>query len=179
MKKHFIAAGTFIALLALDIYTKFLVELNIAEHDRIDVLGKFVQLTKIYNTGGVFGILPGKKTIFLIISIVVLLVLIGFYIYEKQKSVFFCLVMGMVFSGAVGNILDRLMNRPGVVDFIYVGIEGKFKWPAFNVADSAIVVGAISLGIIFWLQEREQNRIERKAKEEDSKSDSTPPDSDK
>lgn len=174
MKKHLIAAGTFVVLLALDIYTKFLVELNIAEHDRVDVIGTFVQLTKIYNTGGVFGILPGKKTLFLIISIIVLLVLIGFYLYEKQKTDFFCLAMGLVFSGAVGNILDRLMNRPGVVDFIYIGIEGKFKWPAFNIADSAIVVGAIALAVIFWLQERELTRAEKAAKA-GKDSDSTPP----
>ena len=164
MKKHIIAAVTFLVLLALDIVTKFLVEIHVFE--KINVIGSFVQLTKIYNTGGVFGILPGKKTLFLIISIVVLLILVGFYIYEKQKSSFFCFSMGLVFAGAVGNILDRLMNRPGVVDFIWIGIEGKFKWPAFNVADSAIVVGAISLMLVFWMQEKEQSRIAQKQKKD-------------
>ena len=55
--------------------------------------------------------------------------------------------MSLVFGGALGNLVDRL--RFGyVTDFIYLRLWGNVFWPAFNVADSAITVGAITLGII-------------------------------
>ncbi|MFW5807506.1 MAG: signal peptidase II [Spirochaetota bacterium] len=154
MKKHLLAAVTFVLMLTADIITKSIVDASISEGQRIYVLGTFVQLTKIYNQGGVFGIMQGHKTFFLIMSIIVFILLLAFYFYEKQKTFIFSLAMGLIFSGAIGNILDRLMDKPGVVDFIYIGVEKVFMWPAFNVADMCIVTGAFLLGYVFWKQEK-------------------------
>lgn len=153
-KNHFVTAGVFIICLLLDIVSKHIVEAKIGLYDKINVIGSFVQLTKIYNRGGVFGIMQGHQNFFLIVSVVVLVLLFLFYFFEKKKSYPFTCAMGLIFSGAVGNILDRLMGKPGVVDFIYIGIDKIYKWPAFNVADSAIVIGAILLIIVFYKQER-------------------------
>jgi signal peptidase II len=154
-KKHITAIIAFIALLITDIITKYIVDTNIEEGERIPLLGQHFQLVKFYNEGGVFGIMQGHKTFFLIISIIVFMLLLLFYIHEKHKSHLFSLSMGMIFSGAIGNILDRLMDKPGVVDFIYIGIRDGLMWPAFNVADMAIVTGAFLLGYVFYMQERE------------------------
>ena len=56
-------------------------------------------------------------------------------------------------AGAIGNVLDRLRYSAGVVDFLDVGI-GDARWPTFNVADSAVSIGAVLLLVSFWLEER-------------------------
>ena len=154
-KYYITTAAIAVACFVTDIFTKLSVEKNIAEGQIIDILGsKFFQLTKLYNTGGVFGILRGQKTFFLIVSIIVLIVLVTYYIREKHKSDLFAISMGLVFSGALGNIHDRVIGRPGVVDFLYIGFNGGPKWPAFNIADSCIVIGAGLLIIVFYKQEK-------------------------
>ena len=116
----------------------------------------------IYNRGGLFGILQGYQNLFLIVSIIVLIFITAFFIYEKNKTLPFCTAIALITSGAVGNILDRLTGRKGVVDFIFIGNDDFFRYPAFNVADAVIVVGAFLLFIVFFKEEKERKR---KAKE--------------
>lgn len=158
LKKYFTTSGIFALFLLLDIVTKRLVEMNIGLYERINVIGSFVQLTRLYNRGGVFGIMQGHQMFFLIVSLVVFILLILFYAFEKNKSYPFAVAMGLIFSGAIGNILDRLLGKPGVVDFIYIGDERFYRWPAFNVADAAIVVGAILLIVVFYIQEKKSKK---------------------
>jgi signal peptidase II len=66
-------------------------------------------------------------------------------------------VLGLLVAGAIGNVLDRLRSAQGVVDFIEVGV-GTYRWPTFNVADSAITVGAIALAVSLWLEGRQRGR---------------------
>src|SRR5437879_13287316 len=65
------------------------------------------------------------------------------------------LALALVCAGAVGNVVDRIRSAQGVVDFVDVGI-GSARWPTFNVADSAITVGAIALAVSLWLRGRAQ-----------------------
>ena len=65
--------------------------------------------------------------------------------------------LALVCAGAVGNVIDRVRSARGVVDFVDVGI-GSARWPTFNVADSAITVGAIALAVSLWLEGRAQER---------------------
>ena len=156
IKKYSVTLSVCMAALAADILTKYLVNTKIHLYERIDIIGSFVQLTKLYNKGGIFGILQGYQKLFLIFSIIVLCIMIALYIYEKNKTLLFSISMGLIFSGALGNILDRLIGRPGVVDFIYIGVDRIYRWPAFNVAGCSIVVGAILLLIFFYTQGREK-----------------------
>jgi len=160
MRKHIIAGILLVATLALDLFTKYLVVSNVALHERINLFGSFVQITLIYNRGGLFGILQGYQTYFLIISIVVLALLVLFYVLEKEKQPLFCYSMALIVSGALGNIFDRISGRPGVVDFVYIGNDNVFRWPAFNVADSVIVIGAVILLIEFIRQEKKRRVTE-------------------
>ncbi len=162
IKNTLLAVLIFIVVLALDIVTKSLVEQYISIYERVNVLGSFVQLTLIYNQGGIFGILQGYQRFFLIVSIIVFLLLIAYFILEKNKTRIFTVSMGLICAGAIGNILDRITGKPGVVDFIYIGSDEVFRWPAFNVADSSIVIGATLLVIHQLIEEKKRKQQEKR-----------------
>ncbi len=139
--------------------TKFLIVRNYGFGDRTDFLNGFLRIALVYNEGGVFGILQGHKNLFLIVSIVVLALMIVYYFFEKNKSLLFNTSMALIVAGAVGNIIDRLVpGRPGVVDFISIGVDGVYRWPSFNVADSSIVVGAFLLIVVFYKEELKRKK---------------------
>lgn len=166
MKKNITAASIFALSLAADIATKAAVVSRLSFFDRVDFLGGFVRLTLVYNEGGVFGILQGYKTLFLIISLFVLVIMVLYYIYEKNKTMMFCAAMAMIAAGAVGNIIDRLIaDRPGVVDFISIGIDNIYRWPTFNIADTCIVIGAAMLIVVFYKDEKRRRLNKNKAEE--------------
>jgi len=102
----------------------------------------FFQLTHIHNTGAAFGIFRGQSsalTIVALVGVVILLlyVLIGYHRFPSLHVGLGKSALGLVLGGTIGNLIDRL--RFGcVTDFIDIGI-----WPAFNIADSAVVVGVI------------------------------------
>lgn len=160
-KNILISAFLFIITLGLDIVTKALVEKYISLYERVNVVGSFIQLTLIYNQGGIFGILQGYQYFFLIVSLIVLLLLIIYFLLEKNKTLIFTISMSLICAGAVGNILDRITGKPGVVDFIYIGSDEVFRWPAFNVADSSIVVGATLLVIHQLIEEKKKKTKEK------------------
>jgi signal peptidase II len=161
MKKNIYASIILAAALASDILTKLFIVQRYNYFDRVDFFGGFVRITLVYNEGGVFGILQGYKNMFLIISLLVLALMVGYYIYEKNKTMLFSAAMALIVSGAIGNIIDRLIShRPGVVDFISIGVDGVYRWPTFNVADSCIVVGAALLIIVFYREEKRRKETE-------------------
>jgi signal peptidase II len=164
MRKHIYAGSLFAITLVLDLVTKSLVVSHISLHERIDVLGTFIQFTLVYNEGGLFGILQGFQALFFVISLIVLGLLIVLYVSERDRKPLFHYAMALIGSGAIGNIIDRFMsmfglsNRPGVVDFIYIGDDAFYRWPAFNVADAVIVIGALLLVIVFYQEEKKKTR---------------------
>jgi len=89
MKKHILVGVIAFTALVVDIFTKVLVEKHIMMGERIDVIGSFVQFTRIYNEGGVFGILQGYKNFFLIVSFVVLAALVVFYYFGRSLRKYF------------------------------------------------------------------------------------------
>ena len=115
-----------------------------------DVIDGFLKITLIRNAGAAFGMLQGGR-IFLIISSVIASTFIIFLAQrvpekERAKRVF----LGMILGGALGNLVDRIY--PGsVIDFINMGI-GPYRWPYYNVADSAVTVGGILLIITYSLK---------------------------
>lgn len=150
-----------VVILTLDTVTKQIIVRGFSFGERADFLGGFLRIALVYNEGGVFGILQGHKNLFLVVSIIVLALMLLYYLFEKNKSVLFSVSMACIMSGAVGNIIDRLVpGRPGVVDFISVGVDGVYRWPSFNVADSSIVVGAFLLILVFYREERKRKSQE-------------------
>lgn len=149
------------AIIALDIATKVQIVKNFSLGERFDMLGGFIRIALVYNEGFVFGLGQGYKNVALVISLVVLTAMVIYYFMESNRSLLFNASMALIVSGAVGNIIDRIIpGRPGVVDFISVGVDGVYRWPSFNVADSSIVVGAFLLIIVFIREEKRRKQLE-------------------
>jgi len=107
-----------------------------------------LSLTHIQNTGSAFGLFANQTFLLTIVAIAGLVIILLFYRQIPQSNIWGTLALSLVFSGALGNLIDRL--RFGyVTDFIYVRLWHNFYWPAFNVADSAITIGTIAL--IFFI----------------------------
>ncbi len=157
MKKHVLPALTVLVVLAGDILSKELAMKHLANYNRIDFLGGFIRFDLTFNRGGVFGIMQGYKNFFLVVSILVLVLMIAYYFYEKAMPRLFNFAMAMIIGGAMGNILDRLItDRVGVVDFVSVGVDGVYRWPTFNVADISIVIGAFLLVVVVYIEEKKR-----------------------
>ena len=133
------------AVLILDQLTKTWVRASMELNETIPLIGDVVRLTYIHNEGAAFGLSVGEYSsrIFLVLatiaSALVLYLLLTAPRHERLQRVALALILG----GALGNIIDRI-RWSMVVDFIQVGIGGHY-WPIFNVADSAVTIGAVLL----------------------------------
>ena len=118
-----------------------------AAPDPIHVL-PILDFALVWNRGISFGIGNGGSGagtyVFAAIAIVVALALLGWM--ARTKRMLLAVALGLVIGGAIGNLVDRL-RIGAVVDFLSVHIGGFDWWPAFNLADSAITVGAVLLVI--------------------------------
>jgi signal peptidase II len=139
---------TAFAVLLADQVVKKLVVSAMALGDSVDVIGSAVRLTRTENTGAAFGLLRGRSAIFIIISTVAAVAIVVFRreIAKLRRSEQFA--FALILGGALGNLVDRVRRGGAVIDFIDVGIRD-LRWPAFNVADSAIVVGVTLLAVRF------------------------------
>ncbi|HMI32045.1 MAG TPA: signal peptidase II [Candidatus Limnocylindrales bacterium] len=139
--------GTFLAcaavVLALDQVTKVLASSRLIAGDPVPVLGQVVRLTLVHNTGAAFGLFPGSRLPFILISVLAIVVVLYLFARDAYRSFMNRVLLGCILGGALGNLVDRV--RWGrVVDFIDVGF-GALRWPVFNVADSAVTLGVILL----------------------------------
>ena len=135
-----------ILLVMLDVFSKDAVERSLADGSSIDLL-PFLQLVLVYNRGAAFGFLgeasgwqlPFFAAVGAIVSIVIVIRLARAAATQKWFEVALVLIL----AGAIGNLIDRI--RVGyVVDFIEL-YYGAWRFPAFNVADMAIFLGALML----------------------------------
>jgi len=146
--------GTIAGVVALDFVTKVMAEAVLVGRP-ISVIGDYVVLRLVYNQCAAFGIClgPYSRWIFLVLAVLALVVLGTMVRNTRPTDHGRLFVLGLLVAGAIGNVVDRLRSAQGVVDFIEVGI-GSYRWPTFNVADSAITVGAIALAVSLWLEGR-------------------------
>src|SRR5256714_3513287 len=147
------------AVVAADLVTKLLAESLLARHLPVQVIGEYVQLRLVYNQCAAFGLCLGaySRWIFFALAIAALFVLRSMVRSTRPGERFRLGALALVCAGAVGNVVDRLRSAQGVVDFVDVGV-GSTRWPTFNVADSAITVGAIALAVSLWPEGRGQER---------------------
>lgn len=133
-----------IVVVALDVWTKWLVLQRIALHDAITVIPNFFQLVHVRNPGAAFGLgaNASSKLVPILLNAGAIAVFIVVVIYALRSAATDRLLqvgLHLIVGGAIGNLIDRF--RFGyVIDFLDVYI-GRHHWPAFNVADSAICIG--------------------------------------
>lgn len=142
MRKWFVLSAI---VIALDIYTKHLVQLAFAYGDQRTITG-FFDLVRYHNTGAAFSFLADaggwQKLFFSAISVVAIVVISNLLRKHHQEKLF-SLGLALVLGGAAGNLYDRV-TLGYVVDFLSFHYQD-YYWPAFNVADSAVCVGVALL----------------------------------
>jgi len=132
-----------IIILFLDQLTKSIVSRTLPLNIPIPVLSTFLQLTYIRNPNAAFGISFGNRLPLLPLAILAILILLIIFIRSKHETRIEHTAVGLILGGALGNLVDRIRFGE-VVDFIDVGIKS-YRWPVFNVADSAVTVGIFLL----------------------------------
>ena len=125
----------------IDLGTKLWAEKVLSSRANIEVIGSFLQLTFIRNSGAAFSIGTGKTIIFTIFALGVLIFITRYASQITSKG--WAVVCGLLLGGILGNLTDRIFREPSflqghVIDWIQVP-----NWPVFNVADSAIVIAAV------------------------------------
>jgi signal peptidase II len=132
-------------VIILDQLTKWWIISSFFLHESREVVPGFFNLTFVTNTGAAFGFLAGRETtlrqaFFIGVSLAALAALAFAYRHFREEGRLAVTALGLIAGGAVGNLIDRL--RFGrVIDFLDVYV-GSYHWPAFNVADAAITIGA-------------------------------------
>ena len=140
MKKNSLFFTILIITLFLDIITKYLI---VKFEPSFNL--PFFSLVNIQNTGALFGYFQGFQILFIIIGFVVLYGV--YHYYSSFKNTPSIVGLSLITAGAIGNLLDRIF-RGHVVDFLDFFL-GNYHWPAFNISDTALVVGVILLLIYY------------------------------
>ncbi|MCF7934479.1 MAG: signal peptidase II [Spirochaetia bacterium] len=115
--------------------------------------GAFLRIIHVQNKAVAFSMgdsLPAmaRKILFIVVPVIVIILLVIYLIRSDEFTRFQRWTIALILGGGVGNIIDRIFRPLGVVDFIdvrFYGLFGLERWPTFNIADSAIVVGGILL----------------------------------
>jgi signal peptidase II len=147
MPKVALWLGLSVLIVVLDQVTKYAIAQVLSPGDRVALL-PFFSLVLTYNPGAAFSFLASaagwQRYFFIVIALVVSAVLVWMMVKNRQDG-FLCFALALVLGGAIGNVIDR-MTIGAVVDFILLHWR-QYHWPAFNVADSSITVGA---ALLIW-----------------------------
>lgn len=160
--KYVILIVILILIIGLDQLTKWWITQEFTLGMTIPVIRDFFNLTYVQNQGAAFGLLaqahPSFRVPFFIIVPFLALGSIG-YIFRRlpHDDSFMAIAFSLVISGAIGNLIDRLLLGY-VVDFLDFHWKWAYHFPAFNVADSAICVGVGMLMLDLFLQERKAEK---------------------
>ena len=133
-------------VIVLDVITKAMASDNLILHETVNIFPGF-NLTLMHNTGAAFSFLAEaagwQRWFFSLIAIVVSASIVVWLTRLQKGQAWLAVGLAMILGGALGNVWDRL-SLGYVIDFIDVYI-GTAHWPAFNIADSSITVGAVIL----------------------------------
>jgi len=159
-RKYLLLAAVAGFIIALDQAVKIYVHTHFLLGESLPVFGNFFDITYVRNTGAAFGIFreanESFRTIFFLsmppIAVIIILMLLRGLAENELAQI---LALSSIFGGAIGNYIDRL--RFGyVIDYLDFHFYDKYAWPAFNVADSAIVTGVGVLLLVMIQQGREE-----------------------
>ncbi len=169
--------GVALVVIGLDLLTKIIAVAALDPQRPVQIIGDVVTLRLVRNSGAAFSLASGYTWVLTLIALVVVVVIVRYS--SRLKSWGWAIGLALVLGGAIGNLIDRIFRAPAplqghVVDFVSVG-----WWPVFNVADSAVVCGAIllvalsALGFDYdgsrtgWAARRDRHAAERAGPEND------------
>lgn len=132
------------AAYSLDRVSKAIVVRTLQDRPPARIIPGVLHLNFTTNSGGAFGLFGGQPWLFLAASLLVALFIV--VASARLSGLRSAVALGLILGGALGNLTDRILRGPGVsgrvVDFVDLQV-----WPVFNLADSAIVIGAILMVI--------------------------------
>ncbi|MEG2017943.1 MAG: signal peptidase II [Clostridium sp.] len=130
--------------LVLDRLTKKWAVASLKGNDAIVVIKDFFGFEYLENRGAAFGMLQNKQWLFIIITTIVVIFMIGYLIKRKPTFKLTYISMALIIAGAIGNLIDRIAYKY-VIDFILVHYKDVYYFPTFNVADICVCVGTFFL----------------------------------
>jgi signal peptidase II len=139
--RRFVFVLVAVLIVVLDQLSKEWIRTNIPLGASLDEVLRF-RIVHLSNTGSAFGMFPGQSIILTVVAFIGLVLVLVFYRRYGTASFLGGLAMGLIFGGAVGNLIDRI-RLGAVTDFIYARLWGDVFWPAFNVADASVSIGVI------------------------------------
>jgi len=146
-RRPLLILGLVAGIVLLDQITKAWVVASLADGP-LSIIGNTVEFRLSRNPGGAFSILTGFTPLLAVLAAIVAVVLVR--VAQRARDPVMVVALSLVLGGALGNLVDRLFRAPGflrgeVVDFVRVG-----AFPTFNVADSAVTIGAVLL-LLTWM----------------------------
>lgn len=153
----FILGAAFV--IALDQITKAAIMTKFLIHESYTIIDGFFNLVYVMNPGAAFGFLADASVIFRYVFFIgitsaVILLILYYIVKSKSQNLQTVISLTLIFSGAVGNLIDRI-RFGAVVDFLDFYIH-TWHWPAFNVADSSIFLGAVLMIWAMIIQRKEE-----------------------
>jgi len=166
MGLRLLAYGLAGAVVVLDRLTKIWIRHNVTPWDRIPVIPGLFDIVHTENRGMAFGLMNESasswRTLLLVGVAGAVLVAVAVLIWRLPGQLsahqrFSSAALGLILGGAIGNVYDRVVQG-GVTDFLDLYV-GRYHWPAFNVADSAITVGAVLVALdLLWSPAEKENK---------------------
>jgi len=170
-----------VAVLILDQLTKWAIVHSSVFERPYDLVPGYLRFAYGENSGALFGMFSGleqpwRTVVLLIVPLAAIALVLFFMRVSGEKDRLALVGLALILGGAVGNQLDRLLRHGRVVDFVDVSFDaepvrgwlvrtfGSSHWPAFNVADSAIVVGALLLAFDLLRQTRPRSGARARAR---------------
>lgn len=166
MRKYTILGGYGLLALVLDQLTKWWAVAAIDPLHPVTVIPGLLDLVLVHNRGAAFGFLNRSDIqwqfwLFLGATVVAAAAIVAL-LRSSRFNAWLSAALGLVLGGALGNLVDRIRFR-AVIDFVDVYVR-QWHWPAFNVADMAICIGAILACIVIWrTPEAPEKRKEKKS----------------
>jgi signal peptidase II len=147
-----LALLTVIVVVVIDQWTKALVVEHLSPPETqppISILGKYLVIYYIQNSGAAFSLFRGSLILVLLITAAIVVVAYLYIRMINSGSLAYKLVFGMIMGGAIGNLVDRAIHSGYVVDFIFFRIpEINYRFAIFNIADACISVGVFLLFVL-------------------------------
>ncbi len=149
-----------VSVVVLDVISKALVVRTLIPGVPRPIIGEVVRFTLAFNPGAAFSMSVGDKSRYFFGALAVIALVVLWWLYRSTKKGDWVRVaaLGLAWGGAAGNLIDRFRGPRGVVDFIDIGV-GSVRFWTFNVADSAVTIGALTLAFVLWREDREKLAI--------------------
>ncbi len=149
-----------VVVIVVDFITKVLAVRYLQPFPHL-IVGNVVRFTLAFNPGAAFSMSLGQYSRYLFGLFAIAALIIVWRMYHAWRlqgstspdDAIRALALGLIWGGAAGNLIDRFRSARGVVDFIDIGV-GDVRFWTFNVADSAVTVGAVLLAFILWKDDR-------------------------